>query len=130
MSDAVVAERRRIMESVLQQIARTPKLACSSLVLEFLGARGPGKTELEPQEEDVSSLFPDESVSGTLMGMFTLFHSHSLTCRTQESMLHISLSTVLTNNKQSPMGSGPQWLPESRTTDPQRLTFHFATTYI
>ena len=27
------------MEDVLQQIARTPKLACSSLVLEFLGAK-------------------------------------------------------------------------------------------
>ena len=27
------------MEEVLQQISRTPKLACSSLVLEFLGAK-------------------------------------------------------------------------------------------
>ena len=27
------------MKDVLQQIARTPKLACSSLVLEFLGAK-------------------------------------------------------------------------------------------
>ena len=39
LSDAVMTERRRYMEEVLQQIARTPKLACSSLVLEFLGAK-------------------------------------------------------------------------------------------
>lgn len=38
-SDAVITERRLYMEEVLQQIAQTPKLACSSLVLEFLGAK-------------------------------------------------------------------------------------------
>lgn len=38
-SDAVITERRLYMEEVLQQIAHTPKLACSSLVLEFLGAK-------------------------------------------------------------------------------------------
>lgn len=39
VSDSVISDRRRYMEDVLQQIARTPKLACSSLVLEFLGAK-------------------------------------------------------------------------------------------
>lgn len=39
INDAVISDRRQYMQDVLQQIARTPKLACSSLVLEFLGAK-------------------------------------------------------------------------------------------
>lgn len=39
ISESVISDRRQYMEEVLQQIARTPKLACSSLVLEFLGAK-------------------------------------------------------------------------------------------
>ena len=42
-NESVFHERRRFMETVLQHIARTPKLACSSPLLEFLGAgRGSG----------------------------------------------------------------------------------------
>ena len=51
VSDAVVSERRRFMETVLQQIAKTPKLACSSLVLEFLGATRAMQKELDPLEK-------------------------------------------------------------------------------
>ena len=38
------------METVLQQVARTPKLAGSSLVLEFLGARH-GAADLNKMED-------------------------------------------------------------------------------
>jgi len=49
-SDTVIADRRQYMEEVLQQIARTPKLAGSSLVLEFLGAKR-GHKEINRLEE-------------------------------------------------------------------------------
>jgi hypothetical protein len=39
VNDAVINERRRVMEAVMQQIANTPKLACSSLTLDFLGVQ-------------------------------------------------------------------------------------------
>ncbi|KAK3748307.1 hypothetical protein QZH41_019798 [Actinostola sp. cb2023] len=39
VNDSVINERRQVMETVLQQIAKTPKLSCSSLTLEFLGVQ-------------------------------------------------------------------------------------------
>ena len=39
VNDSVLSERRRHMETVLALIAKVPKLACSSVVLEFLGAK-------------------------------------------------------------------------------------------
>ncbi|KXJ05900.1 HCLS1-binding protein 3 isoform X2 [Exaiptasia diaphana] len=36
-NESVINERQQVMESVLQQVAKTPKLACSSITLEFLG---------------------------------------------------------------------------------------------
>ena len=51
--DAVIIERRQYMEEVLKQIARTPKLACSSMVLEFLGAKR-GHKDINRLEETQS----------------------------------------------------------------------------
>ena len=52
-SDSVFNGRRQYMEEVLQQIARTPKLACSSMVLEFLGAKR-GHKDINRLEETQS----------------------------------------------------------------------------
>ena len=54
VNDAVISERRQYMEEVLQLIARTPKLACSSMVLEFLGAQR-GHKEINRLEETQSN---------------------------------------------------------------------------
>lgn len=52
ISESVISDRRQYMEEVLQQISRTPKLACSSLVLEFLGAkRGDKDIKMEESEQ-------------------------------------------------------------------------------
>lgn len=55
VNDTVISERRRYMEEVLQKIAKTPKLACSSLVLEFLGAKR-GHKEINRLEETQSNI--------------------------------------------------------------------------
>lgn len=54
INDAVISERRQYIEEVLQKIARTPKLACSSMVLEFLGAKR-GHKEINRLEETQSN---------------------------------------------------------------------------
>lgn len=52
ISESLISDRRQYMEEVLQQISRTPKLACSSLVLEFLGAkRGDKDIKMEESEQ-------------------------------------------------------------------------------
>ena len=55
VNDTVISERRQYMEEVLQKIAKTPKLACSSLVLEFLGAKR-GHKEINRLEETQSHI--------------------------------------------------------------------------
>lgn len=55
INDTVISERRQYMEEVLQKIAKTPKLACSSLVLEFLGAKR-GHKEINRLEETQSNI--------------------------------------------------------------------------
>ena len=55
VNDTVISERRQYMEEVLQKIAKTPKLACSSLVLEFLGAKR-GHKEINRLEETQSNI--------------------------------------------------------------------------
>ena len=55
VNDTVISERRQYMEEVLQKIAKTPKLACSSLVLEFLGAKR-GHKEINRLEETQSDI--------------------------------------------------------------------------
>ncbi|XP_048590412.1 HCLS1-binding protein 3 [Nematostella vectensis] len=54
VSEQVVNDRQHVMEDVLEQIARTPKLACSTYLLEFLGAHNKTGTSLE--SEDSSDL--------------------------------------------------------------------------
>lgn len=52
ISESLISDRRQYMEEVLQQISRTPKLACSSFVLEFLGAkRGDKDIKMEESEQ-------------------------------------------------------------------------------
>ena len=55
VNESVISERRQYMEDVLQKIAKTPKLACSSLVLEFLGAKR-GHKEINRLEETQSNI--------------------------------------------------------------------------
>lgn len=50
VNDAVLNERRRVIEAVMQQIAKTPKLACSSLTLEFLGVQQTGATQMDERD--------------------------------------------------------------------------------
>lgn len=62
VNDTVLSARRQYMQDVLQQIARTPKLACSSLVLEFLGAKR-GHKEVNRFEDTHGVSDKDEDTS-------------------------------------------------------------------
>lgn len=64
VNESVISERRQYMEDVLQKIAKTPKLACSSLVLEFLGAKR-GHKEINRLEETQSNIKEEDSTGKT-----------------------------------------------------------------